>query len=170
MGLSSQSISTDDDRRFGVNSPGVGYGFHWLGEPVGVFAGVQFLLPLHARQDGEGVNVLSNYDNAYGLDLLLAATQSTDLAEDWSGFAGAGVHLNVVRLNDQVLRDFEHAATGAALVFGTRNGLDTQWLGGELGWSTRLDITADPIDLARGGNLAWAVAAHLMFALELAYQ
>ena len=39
-----------------------------------------------------------------------------------------------------------------------------------LGWTTRVHLTADRIDLARGGNLDWSLAAKVALALELAYE
>ncbi len=170
LSLASQSISTDDDRKFGITSPGVGYGFHYIDEALGFLGTFQVLVPVHARQDGEGVNVLSSYDTAYGIDMIVAATRTSDPTADWSIYGGIGAHFNVVRLNDALLRDFEHASTGAAFLVGTRNDLGTEWLGGALGWSARFDFTADPIDLARGGNLSWAVAGQLVVAVELSYR
>lgn len=170
LGFQSQTIGTDDDRSFAVQTPGLGYGFHWIREGLGLFTAAEILWPLRASQDGDGFAVGDVYDSAYGAELLVAATRSLELAERWSGFGGVGGHIQMLALNDAILRDFEHAALGAAVVIGARRDLGVRWLGGELGWTTRVDLSVDPIDLARGGNLAFALAAKIAVALELAYE
>ncbi|MEO0813916.1 MAG: hypothetical protein AAFY60_13700, partial [Myxococcota bacterium] len=137
--------------------------------PIGLFTAVDVLLPLRATHEGYAFNVASTYDRSYGMELVVAATHPLELGPSWSALAGAGVHLQAFSLNDALLRDFEHAAAGAVLVFGTRRRSGGRWLGGELGWNARLDLSADPVDLARGGDLGWALAAKVTLALEIAY-
>ncbi|MEL6341197.1 MAG: hypothetical protein AAFQ65_14925, partial [Myxococcota bacterium] len=169
LGVQGISILTDDSRRFSLQIPGVSYGLHLRGTRYGFVGEGAFLVPLRASQDGDGFSVLGEYDNAYGGDIVLAAVRYFAINDDWSWWAGGGGHAQVLSLNSALLRDFEHVALGGAALAGLRQDLDVQWLAGELGWVTRINVTADPIDLARGGNLSVAYAVSLAFALELRY-
>lgn len=169
LGVQGISIMTDDSRRFSLQVPGVAYGLHLRGTRYGFVGEGAFLLPLRASQDGDGFSVLGEYDNAYGGEIVLAAVRYFSIDDDWSWWAGGGGHAQALSLNSALLRDFEHVALGGAALAGLRQDLDVQWLAGELGWVTRVNVTADPIDLARGGDLSVAYAVSLAFALELRY-